>query len=191
MMKKKTKDLAKQIQDALLALPDAMLMETLTRWLDRAEDELAYLDWSDEYRYMLGYRVQSDTTGAIYTSFESLDEAEPDGDGGTWVVPPIEMVRSLLVNLSPEGFYRGILPLAGDALRHQAYEEGWDSPPSTSSDGYNFMRCLAIHLRYKYLERQGMKYRYSFSLQHITGRRRPMDHSSAEFAFWHAFVSHQ
>ncbi|GLV56481.1 hypothetical protein KDH_33220 [Dictyobacter sp. S3.2.2.5] len=190
-MKKKTKDLAKQIQDALLALSDVMLMETLTQWLDRAEDELAYLDWSDEYRYMLGYRVQSDTTGAIYSSFESLDEAEPDGDGGTWVVPPIEMLRGLLVNLSPEDFYRGILPLAGDALRHQAYEEGWGSPPSTFSDGYNFMRCLAIHLRYKDLESQGMKHRYSFSLQYIAGRRRPMDHFSAELSFVHALFLHR
>jgi hypothetical protein len=189
-MKQKTKGLTKQVQDALLALSDVMLTETLTQCLDRADEELAYLDWSDEYRCTLGYRVQSDETGAIYPSFEVLDEAEPDGSCGSWVMPSIEMVRSLLANLPPEDFYHAILPLASDALCHQAYKEDWDSPPSVASDGYDFMRCLIVHLRYKGLEGQGPEYgRVSF-FQQMLGKRRPMNHVSSDLAFWHLFSSH-
>jgi hypothetical protein len=119
-MKQQTKDLTEQVQDALLALPDAMRTETLTQWLDRADEELACLDWSDEYRYTLGYRVRSDETGAIYPSFGALGEAEPDGTCGSWFMPPREMVRRFLANLPPEDFYHTILPLASDALRHRA-----------------------------------------------------------------------
>lgn len=189
-MKQKTKGLTKQVQDALLALSDAMLTETLTQWLDCAEDELANLDWSDGYRYMLGYRVRSDETGAIYPSFEALDEAEPDGSCVSWVEPSIETVRSLLANLPPEDFYRAILPLASDALCHQAYKVGWGSPPSVFSDGYDFMRCLTVHLRYKELEGQGSAYgRVSFS-QQTSGKRRPMNHFSSDLAFGHFFFLH-
>lgn len=185
-MKQKTKGLTKQVQDVLLALSDAMLTETLTQWLDRADEELAYLDWSDEYRYTLGYRVQSEETGAIYPSFEALDEAEPNGSCGSWVIPSIEMVRSLLANLPPEDFYHTIFPLTSDALCHQAYKEDWGSPPSATSDGYDFMRCLIVYLRYN----KGPEYgRVSFSQQTL-GKRRPMDHFSSDLAFWHLFSSH-
>jgi hypothetical protein len=188
-MKQKTRNLIEQVQDALLSLPNAMLTETLTQWLDRADEELACLDWSDQYRYALGYCVQSDETGAIYPSFEALDEAEPDGSCGSWVIPPIETVRSFLVNLPPENFYHTILPLASDALGHQAYEEGWGFPSSAASDGYDFMRCLAVHLRYKGLEGQRPKYgRVSFSRQAL-GKRKPMDHFSSDLALWHLFSS--
>ena len=186
-MKQKTRKLIGQVQSALLALPDAMLMETLTQWLDRADEELACLDWSDQYRYAFGYRVQSDETGAIYPSFEALDEAEPDGSFGSWVIPSLETVRSFLTNLPREVFYHTILPLASDALSQQAYEEGWGFPPSVASDGYDFMRCLVVHLRYKGLEGQRPEYGHvSFSRQ-VFGRRRPMDRLSSDPALWHLF----
>jgi hypothetical protein len=191
VMKQKTKGLTGQVQDALLALPDAILLVTLTQWLDRADEELACLDWSDQYRYALGYRVQSDETGAIYPSFEALDEAEPDGSCGSWVTPPIEVVRRFLAHLAPEDFYHTILPLASDALGHQACEEGWGSPPSVASDGYNFMRCLAVHLRYKGLEGQRPEYsRVSFSRQAF-GKRRSMNHTSSDLALWHLSSHHR
>ncbi|GHO66786.1 hypothetical protein KSC_056780 [Ktedonobacter sp. SOSP1-52] len=185
VMKRETRDLIGQVQDALLALPDAILMETLTRWLDRADEELECLDWSDQYRYACGYRVQSDETGTIYPSFEALDEAEPDGSCWSWVIPSLEAVRSFLVSLPREDFYHTILPLASDALSQQAYEEGWGFPPSVASDGYDFMRCLAVHLRYKGLEGQRPEYgRVSLSWQAF-GKRRPMDRSSSDLALWH------
>jgi hypothetical protein len=51
-----------------------MLMETLARWPDRTDEKLACLDWSDQFRDTLGYRAQSDEMGAIYPSFEALDD---------------------------------------------------------------------------------------------------------------------
>jgi hypothetical protein len=183
-MKQKTRDLIGQVQDALLALPDATLMETLTEWLDRADEELECLDWSDQYRYALGYRVQSDETGAIYPSFEALAEAEPDGSCASWVMPPLEAVRSFLANLPREDFYHAILPLASDALSQQAYEEGWGFPPSAISDGYDFMRCLAVHLRYQGLEGQRPEYGHVSLSRQACGRRRPMDRSSSDLALW-------
>jgi len=45
MMKGQTKRLTGQVRDALLALPDTVLMETLARWLDCVDERL--LDWSD------------------------------------------------------------------------------------------------------------------------------------------------
>ena len=54
MMKGQTKRLTGQVRDALLALPDAVLIATLAQWLDDIDAQL--LDWSDECRYALGYR---------------------------------------------------------------------------------------------------------------------------------------
>src|SRR5260370_21990938 len=128
-MKQKTRNLAKQIQDALLALPDAVLLETLNQWLDLAGEELQYLDWSDEYRYKLGYRVQSYETSVIYASFEELGEAEDDPDV-SWVVPNIETQRKIITQISVEDFYHTILDLASKALARQSSEERGGSPPS-------------------------------------------------------------
>jgi hypothetical protein len=174
-MKKQTKNLAKQVQDALLALPDAVLMETLTKWLDGI-DELP-LEWSDEFRYVLGYRVQSDETDKIYTSFEELALAEPEGSCSSWIIPDAQAQRTLLTNLSIEQFYHTVIALAGEALSHQAYEEKWGSPPSTISDGYDFMRCLAVQLLHQaqYKPEPG----HIFIPQQTRGRRKPMKTAKA------------
>ena len=58
-------------------------------------------------------------------------------------------VRTILGNFSTEQFYRTIIALAGNGLRDLAYEKSWGSPPSVASDGYDFMRGLTVHLRYK------------------------------------------
>src|SRR5215831_5203337 len=94
MMKGQTKNLTGQVRDALLALPDTVLMETLARWLDGVDEQL--LDWSDEYRYALGYRIQSDETGNIYRSFEELARAEPDGACASWMAPDAQTLRTVL-----------------------------------------------------------------------------------------------
>jgi hypothetical protein len=79
--------LTEQVRKALLALPDPVLMNTLAEWLDGADERIQYLDLTDQYRYVLGYRVQSDETGTIYDSLDELAEAEPDAwDGSTRVV---------------------------------------------------------------------------------------------------------
>lgn len=180
-MKPKTRSLAKQVQDALLALPDAVLLETLNQWLDLADEELQYLDWSDEYRYKLGYRVQSYQTKVIYASFEELGEAEDEPDV-SWVVPDIGTQRKIISQLSVEDFYHTILDLASKALALQASEERWGSPPSVISDGYAFMRCIATHLHAKTLQPPELEEGHIYFPQPSGRRRKPMKLSSAELA---------
>jgi hypothetical protein len=149
MMKTTTKQLTQQIRDALLAFSNKVLMETIIEWLDRADEYFQYADWSDEFRYALGYRVVSDITGVVYANFEELEAAEPDFSDITWVVPDAETLRTILSSFSIEEFYHIVIPLAGYALRDRAYEEKWGYAPSSFSDGYDFMRCLATHLHHK------------------------------------------
>ena len=174
MMKGQTKNLTGQVRDALLALPDAVLMETLGRWLDGVDEQL--LDLSDESRYTLGYRIQSDETDKIYASFDELEEAEPDGACASWMVPDAQTLHTTLGNLSIEQFYHTVIALASEAPALQPSEEAWRSPPSLVSDGYDFMRCLAVHLRYKALRKPEQGHIY-FS-QQAAGRRKLMKPSS-------------
>lgn len=112
IVKAKTHKLTAQVKSALLALPNPGLLETLIQWLDQADENIDYLDWSDEYRFMLGYRIQSYETEAIYASFEELAEAEPDASI-SWIVPSVEMLRELITNLSVEDFYHRIVNWPG------------------------------------------------------------------------------
>jgi hypothetical protein len=180
MMKGQTKNLIGQVRGALLALPDTVLMETFARWLDGVDAQL--LDWSDECRYALGYRIQSNETGKIYGSFEELERAEPDGVCASWMVPDTETLRTVLGNLSIEQFYHTVIALASEALADQASEEAWGSPPSLVSDGYDFMRCLAVHLRSQALYRPEPG--RMFFPQQTTGRRKPMEPKSPVLPGW-------
>jgi hypothetical protein len=179
-MKGQTKHLIGQVREALLALPDTLLMETLAQWLDGIDEQL--LDWSDECRSALGYRIQSDETNELYASFEELGQAEPDGAGGSWVVPDAQTLRTILGNLSLEQFYHTVIALASEVLALQASEEAWGVPPSVASDGYDFMRSLTVHVRYKALRRpeQG----HICFPQQATGRRKPMMPSSSGLPGW-------
>jgi hypothetical protein len=186
MMKGQTKNLTGQVRDALLALPDTVLMETLARWLDGVDAQL--LDWSDECRYALGYRIRSDETDQIYASFEELERAEPDGACASWMVPDTETLRTALGNLSIEQFYHTVIALASEALANQATEEAWGSPPSLVSDGYDFMRCLAVHLRSRAAHRPEPG--RIFLPQQARGRRKPMEPKSPRLPGWRLRSSH-
>jgi hypothetical protein len=180
MMRGQTKNLTGQVRDALLALPDTMLMEKLARWLDGVDERL--LDWSDECRYALGCRFQSDETGEIYASFAELEQAEPDGTWTSRMVPDAQTLRTTVSNLSIEQFYHSVIALASEALANQASEEAWGPPPSLVSDGYDFMRSLTVHLRCKALCRPEQGH-ISFPRQ-ATGRRKPMMPSSSGLPGW-------
>ena len=179
-MKGQTKHLTGQVREALLALPDIVLMETLGEWLDGIDEQL--LDWGDECRSALGYRIQSDETHKLYASFEELEQAEPEGAGASWVAPDARTLRTILASLSIEQFYHSVIALAGEALALQASEEAWGVPPSVASDGYDLMRGLTVHLRYKALRRPEQGH-ISFP-QQATGRRKPMMPSSSGLPGW-------
>ncbi len=186
MMKGQTKNLTGQVRDALLALPDTVLMETLARWLDCVDEQL--LDWSDECHYALGYRIQSDETGKIYRSFEELEQAEPDGACASWIVPDAQTLRTVLGNLPIEQFYHAVIALASEALADQPSEEAWGSPPSLVSDGYDFMRSLAVHLCSQGL--RSPEPGRMFFPQQAAGRRKPTEPKSPRLPGWRLRSSH-
>lgn len=179
-MKGQTKNLAGQVRDALLALPDAVLMETLARWLDGIDEQL--LDWSDECRYTLGYRIQSDESGEVYASFEELERAEPGGVCACWVVLDAQTLRTTIGNLTIEQFYHSVIALASESLTEQASEKAWGSPPSLTSDGYDFMRSLAVHLRSA--ARRSPEPGRIFIPQQARGGRKPMELKSPGLPGW-------
>src|SRR5258708_28378105 len=93
------------------------------------------------------------------------------------MVPEAETLRTIIGNASLEQFYHRMLVVASEALARQVFEEAWGFPPSVASDGYDFMRSLTVHLRYKALRRpeQG----HICFPQQATGRRKPMMPSSS------------
>jgi hypothetical protein len=118
ILKGQTKNLTGQVREALLALPDTVLMETFDEWLDGIDEQL--LDWSDECRSALGYCIQSDETHKIYASFDELGQAEPDGACVSWMVPDAQTLRTTLGNLSLEQFYHTVIALASEVPALQA-----------------------------------------------------------------------
>ena len=102
--------------------------------------------------------------------------------------PDAQKLRTILGNLSLAQFYHTVIALASEAMALQASEEAWGSPPSLGSDGYDFMRCLAVHLRYKALHRPEPG--RIFLPQQATGRRKPMMPSSPGLPGWRLRSSH-
>ena len=179
-MKKKTRHLAQQVRDAFLALSDALLMETILEWIDLVERDCWNAEIGDEYRYVVGYRIQSEQTGKVYARFEDAFEAESDDIDVCFVDPDAQMMRASIESLSVEMFYHCIVSLAGEALHRLEYAEHWGAPPGLCSDGYDFMNCLANYLRVKELHttvvQKLQEGHMPFSLfpGEATGRRRPM-----------------
>jgi hypothetical protein len=172
-VKSKTKNLTQQVRDGLLALSDKVLIESLDEWFDCDSEPL---EWIDEYRYQLGYQVQSDETETIYASFEELDKAEPDGASTSWVAPDINALRTTLSTFSVEQFYHTVIGLASMALADKASEEAWGSPPFlAASDGYDFMHCLTLHLHTK--AQRKPEHGHLLPPQEAMRRRKPMNAS--------------
>ncbi len=92
------------------------------------------------------------------------------------MVPDAQTLRTTLGKLSIEQFYHTVMAEAREALADQVYEEACGSPPLPVSDGYDFMRCLAVHLRSQALHRPEPG--RMFFPQQTTGRRKPMEPTS-------------
>src|SRR5579884_1273694 len=137
-MQDRTKYLARRVRDALLARSPAALAKVIAQWLDDAEEHLQYLDWSDEFRFAVGYAVESDETGKIYDSFDLLRESEADA-GYSWVTPEPEELFALIFEMPIEDFYHQIIAIAAEAYAGKDCARDWGSPPSSCSDGYAFM----------------------------------------------------
>jgi hypothetical protein len=145
-MKNTTKRLARQVQQALLALPDPLLLTTIETWLKESLDLYDGDCDSDSFYEIFGYSIRSEETGRLYESLEDYFEVEPEADEITWQPPTGEALRTALEKMQSATVYHGVVALAGDAFRQKMFAASWGEPPDTQSDGYAFMRALAGYL---------------------------------------------
>jgi hypothetical protein len=145
-MKNTTKRLARQVQQALLALSDTLLLSTVAEWLKESLDLYDGDADSDGLYEIFGYSVHSQETGRLYESLEDYFEAEPEADEMTWQPPTAEALRKALEKMQPGTVYHGVVVLAGDVFRQKMFTSSWSEPPDTQSDGYAFMQALAGYL---------------------------------------------
>jgi hypothetical protein len=143
-MKKTTKRLAQQVQQALLALPDTLLIATIEEWLKDLDD--LYEGDNDGFYEIFGYDIRSEETGRLYTSLDAFFEAEPEAETITWQPPTADGLRSALEKMQPSTIYHGVVMLAGDVFRQKACAASWSEPPEGQSDGYAFMQALTGYL---------------------------------------------
>ncbi len=148
-MNRTTESLTLQVKKALLALPDALLMDTILGWIECADEMHQHMGCSDDFRNVFGYQLQSGETEEIYGSFTALDRSESEAVPALWIPPTAETVRNLLSRFSLPDFYDLVIPLADDAI---SAADPYKDPfwPSTGlEDGQPFMRCLIPYLQQK------------------------------------------
>jgi hypothetical protein len=149
-MKQTTKHLARQVQQALLALTPEMVRENIDGWL-RGFDEgvLEANDFLLDLRISLGYQMHSKGTGKTYAELADLDDAEPETVEIAWVVPDAQSLRQAIAAMPPDQIYHGLVSLAGDVFCQKPYATHWGEPPGERSGGYGFMRSLIRYLDLK------------------------------------------
>ncbi|GHO87641.1 hypothetical protein [Dictyobacter formicarum] len=145
-MNKTTKQLARQVQQALLALPEPILLETIDQWLKTLEELFEEHSMMDGYYELFGYRVRSQATGRQYASLDECFEAEPEIEDITWLPQTGEDLREILRKMQPQQIYHGVVALAGDAFRQKTGVANFGEPPADHVDGYVFMRNLTGYL---------------------------------------------
>lgn len=145
-MQPATRKLAVRVQQALLALPDEMLFETLSHWLDTINDLYEDTEILASYCESLGYHVGSVESGQAYDSLAELDEAEPEAGEVHWIPPEPSRLREVVRRKQPKEVYHHIIALAGEALRQADFAAQWAEPPGEQSDGYAFIRSLERYL---------------------------------------------
>ena len=145
-MKNTTKKLARQVQQALLALPDTLLLATVEAWLKDLNDLYDGACDCDGFYEIFGYSVRAEETGRLYESLEDYFEAEPEATEITWQIPTREALRATLEKMQPSTVYHGIVALAGDVFRQKMFAASWGEPPDGQSDGYAFMQALVGYL---------------------------------------------
>jgi hypothetical protein len=143
-MKNTTKRLARQVQQALLAFPDTLLLSTIAEWFKDLDDQNL---WDNDGFYeIFGYNVRSEVTGILYPSLDAFFEAEEDTDEITWQLPTGNTLREALRLMQPSAIYHGVVALAGDVFRQKDFAACWGEPPDMQSNGYAFMQALTGYL---------------------------------------------
>jgi hypothetical protein len=122
------RDLTTQIQQALLALPNERLLETVEQWLAPL-----YKRYDPEFfcacYEALGYPLRSAETGQLYESVADLDKAESRTTSFSFVTPEPQVLRERLRTMPAAQFYSQIIDPAGELLSQKSFARGWGAPP--------------------------------------------------------------
>ena len=145
----RTRALATDVQQSLLALSDKNLVETLRYWLTFLQVEVERHVTLEEVCKSLGCRVHSTTTGQDYASLSELGQAEPEGEEISWVLPDTQMLREHLSKMPLKQFYHQVIGLAGDVFSKKNWAVYWGEPPSQQCNGASFMTSLTHYLYFK------------------------------------------
>jgi hypothetical protein len=149
-MRARTRELATEVQQSLLALSDENLGETITSWLLFLLDRLERLETLEDVCKSLGCSIRSSATGQEYASLAELDQAEPAaGDMVFWIFPDAQRLRELLGKMPLKQFSHQIIGLAGAVFREKPWAAYWGEPPSQQCNGVSFMTSLSHYLYFK------------------------------------------
>jgi hypothetical protein len=112
-MKSSTKALARQMRDALLALPDEALVKTAEHWGALLKQMTAGdFDLLEEALLACGLQFRSTTTEQVYPGLGALLLAEPTFEHCTFVAVDPGQLRTLFQQMPLRQFYHSIVPLA-------------------------------------------------------------------------------
>lgn len=142
-MKFKTQQYTEVVREALLSLSDIKLYETIHSWMDTISEKVWDEEIVDEFRFALGYKLESGETFQSYRNWDEFFCLEPDCEDIYFIAPSPLKLRRYLEEIDSFVFYHQIVFIAGQALG----ESSIGSPPSVYSDGYEFMQNLAQYLR--------------------------------------------
>jgi len=112
-MKSSTKALARQIRDALLALPDEALVKIAEHWGALLKQITAGdFDLLEEALLACSLQFVSTTTGQVYPGLGALLLAEPTFEHCTFVAVDPGQLRTHFRQMPLQQFYQSIVPLA-------------------------------------------------------------------------------
>jgi hypothetical protein len=112
-MKSSTKALARQMRDALLALPNEALVKTAEHWGALLKQMTAGdFDLLEEALLACGLQFRSTTTGQVYPGLGALLLAEPAFEHCAFVAVDPGQLRTHFRQMPLRQFYHSIVPLA-------------------------------------------------------------------------------
>jgi len=139
-MKNRTKTLASQVQQTLLALDSPTIFAILDYALQESTNLCDDVELEDVFRFHLGWLLEDDE-GHRYTEWPHDINRDCD-----WIAPTPSVIKQYLTTLDAQAFYHDILPIF---FRWPPLQS---DPPSSYSDGYRWMQVLATWLSQPHLE---------------------------------------
>src|SRR5690349_15640085 len=126
-MRGRTQTLTEGVRQALLALPDDLLLAKTTAWGVALGDGDDGGEGLVDYYRMMGYRCQSAMTSTIYVTLGDLWEAEPDTEDWAMLPPTAATIRQAVTQLHSSDAYHQLAGWIGEVLEHTTLTHAWGS----------------------------------------------------------------